>query len=173
MICARDECSNEFERGRGSDKKVYCSQSCSAKVSNKNRAKPKGSCLYCTKQLINSAIKFCNTSCQRSLERKLAIQSWLSTGDAIVSSNPNHYVRVYIIQEQQYKCAICSGPNVWNNIELRFILDHIDGNSENNHRDNLRLVCPNCDSQLDTYKSKNKGNGRHARKTRYANGQSY
>jgi hypothetical protein len=31
-------------------------------------------------------------------------------------------------------------------------------------RNNLRLVCHNCDSQLDTYKSKNKNS---ARKKRY------
>ena len=28
--------------------------------------------------------------------------------------------------------------------------------SSNKYRDNLRMICPNCDSQLDTYKSKNK-----------------
>jgi len=31
-------------------------------------------------------------------------------------------------------------------------------------RENYRCVCPNCDSQLDTYKSKNKNS---ARETRY------
>jgi len=40
------------------------------------------------------------------------------------------------------------------------ILDHIDGNASHNTRDNLRCVCPNCDSQLDTYKSKNKNGSR-------------
>lgn len=38
------------------------------------------------------------------------------------------------------------------------------GDAANNRRENLRLVCPNCDSQLDTYKSKNKNS---ARKKRY------
>ena len=33
----------------------------------------------------------------------------------------------------------------------------IDGD---NVRSNLRLICPNCDSQLDTYKSKNKNGAR-------------
>ena len=47
-------------------------------------------------------------------------------------------------------------PTTWNNKELHFILDHIDGDATNNTRNNLRLICPNCDSQLDTYKSKNK-----------------
>lgn len=53
---------------------------------------------------------------------------------------------------------------MWNNKELKFILDHIDGNASNSCRENLRLICPNCDSQLDTYKSKNKNSARNARK---------
>ncbi len=42
-----------------------------------------------------------------------------------------------------------------------FILYHIDGHASNNTRENLRLICPNCDSQLDTYKSKNKNEDRY------------
>ena len=60
------------------------------------------------------------------------------------------------IAEQQGKCAICGMPQEWNGNPLTFILDHIDGDATNNRRENLRCICPNCDSQLDTFKSRNK-----------------
>lgn len=43
---------------------------------------------------------------------------------------------------------------------MSFVLDHINGNAANNTRENLRLICHNCDSQLPTYKSKNKNSAR-------------
>lgn len=48
-----------------------------------------------------------------------------------------------------------------------FVLEHIDGNADNNSRINLRLVCPNCDSQLATFKSKNKHSARHSARAKY------
>ena len=66
----------------------------------------------------------------------------------------------YFLEEQKHRCAICGCLDVWQDKPLTFILDHIDGNADNNNRDNLRLICPNCDSQLDTFKSKNKKSAR-------------
>ena len=66
----------------------------------------------------------------------------------------------YFLEEQNHRCAICGLKDEWNGKTLVFILDHIDGNADNNNRENLRLICPNCDSQLDTFKSKNKNSAR-------------
>ena len=53
---------------------------------------------------------------------------------------------------------ICSECNVseWNEKKLVMQLDHIDGNSHNHRLNNLRMLCPNCHSQTDTYCGKNK-----------------
>lgn len=53
------------------------------------------------------------------------------------------------------KCAIC-GICEWNNKTVYLELDHIYGNRVNHYLYNLRLLCPNCHSQTDTYRSKNK-----------------
>ena len=56
---------------------------------------------------------------------------------------------------KKHKCEIC-GVSEWNNKPLKMTLDHIDGNPHNHELKNLRMICPNCDSQSDTYCGKNK-----------------
>ena|SRR5262252_1444491 len=53
------------------------------------------------------------------------------------------------------KCYDCGGPPVWNNKPLVMQLDHIDGDRTNHQIENLRLLCPNCHSQTDTWCAKN------------------
>lgn len=56
---------------------------------------------------------------------------------------------------------------------MPLVLDHIDGHSENGQLTNLRIICNNCDALTDTYKGKNRGNGRAKRRERYKEGKSY
>lgn len=134
-----------------------------------------GECASCGIELTKRHQKlYCSLACQRSLERRRKTETWLATGHATTAaSGRRHYIRLYLYEDQQSRCAICGTPASWEGLPLAFVLDHIDGNSSNNHRDNLRLVCPNCDSQLPTFKARNRGQGRAWRKQRYADGKSY
>lgn len=105
---------------------------------------------------------YCDGACTRAFHNNRKISEWLSTGVVKVDSHQNHFVKNHIFSEQDGKCDLCSSESIWMGKPLSLILDHIDGNSEDNSRTNLRLICPNCDSQLDTYKSRNMGNGRKA-----------
>ena len=67
--------------------------------------------------------------------------------------------RQYLIKKRGRKCEIC-GTEKWNGKDIPLLVDHINGNSSDNTFGNLRIICPNCDAQLPTYKSKNIGKGR-------------
>lgn len=116
---------------------------------------------------------YCSNACQFLARQAVLVEAWLSTGQANIAGNRTHYVRRYLLAQQEHRCALCASQQYWQGEPLVFVLDHIDGDAENNRRENLRMVCPHCDSQLPTYKSRNRGKGRHARRQRYADGKSY
>lgn len=56
-----------------------------------------------------------------------------------------------------YVCSICRHKPIWQGKDLTLVLDHINGNNTDDRLENLRWVCPNCNSQLETTcRSKNK-----------------
>jgi hypothetical protein len=55
------------------------------------------------------------------------------------------------------ECLFHTEPLVWNGKPLSLVLDHRNGNNSDNRPQNLRLLCPNCDSQLETRGGRNKG----------------
>lgn len=67
---------------------------------------------------------------------------------------PRTYIRRYNLIEE--KCNECGLTNIWNNKLITLELDHIDGDSHNNLLTNLRWVCPNCHSQTDTFRGRNR-----------------
>ena len=52
------------------------------------------------------------------------------------------------------KCSLCDTEE-WNGKKLNMELDHIDGNRTNHKLEILRMLCPNCHSQTETYRAKN------------------
>lgn len=109
--------------------------------------------------------QFCNKKCEGEYKSKQKYLDYLENNEKYCkASYALRAIKPHILKEQNNRCAICGNENIWNNKIIIFILDHIDGDASNNKRKNIRLICPNCDSQLETYKSKNKNS---ARKERY------
>lgn len=53
------------------------------------------------------------------------------------------------------QCAECGLTSEWNNKPITLQLDHKNGIHNDNRLENLRLLCPNCHSQTDTFGGKN------------------
>jgi hypothetical protein len=67
----------------------------------------------------------------------------------------NHYLK-RIIREYNllpWKCSCCSIDS-WQGKNIILELDHINGSAHNCKLENLRLLCPNCHSQTDTFRGR-------------------
>jgi len=70
---------------------------------------------------------------------------------------PSHKLKQRLIIEglKQHKCECC-GITEWMGQLTPIELDHINGIHTDNRLENLRLLCPNCHAQTETYRGKNK-----------------
>jgi len=143
-------------------------------------------CEFCKNEFFTTKkySKYCSTFCSAKAQgaaryqRDTQIEEWIAGNTDIVTTKTGltkgellpgvkKAIKEYLLGIQQHKCEICGCIDIWNNLPLVFILDHIDGDSHNNTRQNLRLICPHCDSQLSTYKSRNNGRGRSSAREFY------
>jgi len=60
-------------------------------------------------------------------------------------------------------CALCGQRPRWKRKPLVLILDHINGVPDDYRAENLRLLCPNCNSQQATFSGRNAKRNRRAR----------
>lgn len=54
------------------------------------------------------------------------------------------------------ECSMCGQKGEWNGKSLIMVLDHINGIGNDHRFENLRMVCPNCNSQLETTAGKSR-----------------
>lgn len=82
------------------------------------------------------------------------------TNEELFTENNTAYtetVKRRVIKEKliPYECQICKTNDIWQNKKLTLILDHINGISNDHRLTNLRFLCPNCNSQTDTFCGRN------------------
>ena len=138
-----------------------------------------GQCKVCGSETKRKRYTYCSNACQQEFQGN-EIDKKIEAGN--LKGIGNARIRKFLIKKYGPKCT--GGPTEdtkdcrWSKInphtgQVPIEMEHIDGNSNNNKLDNLKLLCPCCHSLTATYKALNKGNGRHKRKLRYQEGKSY
>jgi len=130
----------------------------------RQREKIENICKFCGKNIQNSKV-YCDNTCQQSYQRQKKLEENKTTPRVL---------RTLLIKKYGPSCMECgwSKENPFTKT-IPIELEHIDGNSENNTIENVKLLCPSCHSLTATYKGANMGKGRHKRRQRYAEGKSY
>jgi predicted nucleic acid-binding Zn ribbon protein len=137
---------------------VFCSSSCSAIFNNGERTrKPKNYriCNVCGKETTNP--KYCSISCSSIPLLDKSLSNFLDGKLAYRNS-----IKKVLVRVRGNICQICHLSS-WCGKSIVLIVDHINGNAGDNSPENLRLICPNCNSQTPTFSGRNKGNGRKSR----------
>lgn len=126
-------------------------------------------CLRCNCILeSNRQTRFCSRDCDRAYTLEQNVNAFLNGENK--TKDPRS-IRRYLFETREYKCEECDNTE-WQGQPIPLQVDHIDGNWENNIPENVRLLCPNCHALTPTWGFRNKGNGRHYRRVRYAEGKS-
>ena len=108
--------------------------------------------------------KYCSNECQMKKQKADRVRAWLETGLLVQKGKwllapSGKWIRDYLLERQGGGCAECHTKD-WRGKPLVLSFDHKNGNPEDNHPDNVQLICPNCDSQSEHFKGKNRGRGR-------------
>lgn len=78
-----------------------------------------------------------------------------ATEHILIENSPatQRSVKLRVLRERllPYKCAICSAEPMWMGASLTLVLDHISGDNSDCRLQNLRFLCPNCNSQQPTF----------------------
>lgn len=146
---------------------IFCNSSCFATYSNKVCIKnPTGingsskigisrktlTCINCNKSLVESCgRKYCSSECHKDHQFKTVTSPRVESGMCTKPST----VKQYLFKTRGEICEICGQGNIWNGKPLMLQIDHIDGNSDNNKLDNVRVICAHCHSQTETYTGRN------------------
>jgi endogenous inhibitor of DNA gyrase (YacG/DUF329 family) len=142
--------------GYGTKSRVrFCSHSCSAKHSNKGRARnhtPKP-CKQCGNPVPGYRV-FCSKQCAGAHKSESIIKQWLNGQHKgyVGKDSLCRTIQKYMKDRAGNKCEECGWARVHPITKVVPLnVHHIDGNKYNNHISNLKVLCLSCHSLTENF----------------------
>ena len=114
-------------------------------------------------------IYFCCSECFSEYKKNQYIKKWKNgeINGVVGEYGISKTIRTFLLEKADYHCELCGWckKNEFTG-KIPLEIHHKDGNFLNNKEENLQVLCPNCHSLTETYKSHNK-RGRKFRKKYY------
>ncbi|HUQ30457.1 MAG TPA: HNH endonuclease [Candidatus Paceibacterota bacterium] len=123
-------------------------------------------CAYCERELKQRwNLKFCSNQCQADFRYKTFKDGWITGSRKVITKNISGHIKRFLLETYGDKCSRCAWDEKHpTTLRVPLEVDHVDGNSDNNARENVRLLCPNCHSLTPSFRNLNRGKGRSWRK---------
>jgi len=145
----------------------FCSRKCSTQHAQEERLRkfpPRVKfCKSCELRLTTKQHTYCGSECASTHRRKSNQEKWLKGEiDGLRQGGVvTEFVKEWLRENRGNACELCGWDKVnpYTN-KVPVVADHIDGSFKNNRPENLRLLCPSCDSLQSTYGGANRGQGR-------------
>lgn len=152
---------------RKSEKRRFCSLSCSASSNNilHPKRQPESVCkIESCNSSISTNVSYCSEhkGTYTQIKKTQKIHDWLSGDDpGGTEYGLSTVIRRYLLEQSNHECSKC-GFNTPHPDDNKTILEinHINGNGVDHSKENLEVLCPNCHALTSSYRGRNQGNGR-------------
>jgi len=149
-------------------RQIFCSRKCAAVCNNKTRTKSPEARLkisigikkYRADPSNREKILATNNKIAKALTGKLRGWSGVSkqkiwrTFDGPTEELGRYALRTRITKEQNGECGKCH-LDEWLGFPIPLEIHHKDGNNQNNIRENIVALCPNCHALTDNWRGRN------------------
>jgi hypothetical protein len=147
------KCGSPFEENEKWGIRKYCSRHCANSKTHSVETKTKIKESLSGRKTTRSALQEDKDVWKEKIKATWLAKYLTTPFEELGSENR----RRRVFEEQDYKCNDPScGISEWKGKPISLELEHKDGDTTNNKRENLEGLCPNCHSVTDTWRGRNK-----------------
>lgn len=155
--CKKEIIIKEYNVSQPKKERYFCSRSCANSKNRSKEVREKISKSVKNSEKFKNAIKKTQENNKINYEniKKKREENWRKK---ILEEDYENLsfqrLRKRVIYEQEEKCNKCN-LNEWMGEKISLELEHKDGNNNNNERNNLEALCPNCHSLTKSWRGRN------------------